>query len=144
MSKLKTAVERLLRIGPVEAMREDERAAGFRVVLPGDEPWLPSLDWHDDVTVSTDGKIVRIIAIRARKENDGAFSRLVTGIIRAGLTPVVIEPMLSMPGIMARWKWERREFGEGFTREEQWWPTTEWMARRAAKDFWDFTMSIGR
>lgn len=129
---LNAAMERLIRIGPTEAMREDEAAAGNALIQPGAVDWLPSIDWHDDVVVSTRGDLVRIIAIRARRLGTGAFSRMITGISKAGRIPVIVEPMFDMPAILERWGWSKQIVGHGFQREEQWRPTKAWLKARAA------------
>lgn len=117
------AIVRAVRIGPVEAMRQDECAAGHRVVKPGDVPWLSVSDWPDDITVSvTNKQEVRIVAIRARGPGFGAFSRLIAAIKVHGLTPVVVEPLTHMTDILKRWGWQSTSVGSGFTAEEQWRP----------------------
>lgn len=129
---LSDAMERLMRIGPVEAMLEDERAAGNAIIRPGTVDWFPTLDWPDDVVVSTRNELVRIVAIKARRPGNGAFSRMITGIAADGRTPLVVEPMFNMPGILSRWGWSRQVVGLGFEKEEQWRPTRAWLATRAA------------
>lgn len=129
---LSDAVDRLVRIGPVEAMREDERAAGNAIILPGMVDWLPALDWPEDIVVATRGRFVRIIAIKAKHPGTGAFSRMITGIAVAGRIPIIVEPMFDMPDILKRWGWSRRIVGSGFEKEEQWQPSRAWLAARAA------------
>lgn len=105
-----------------EIMREDEVAAGRRIILPGDTSWLPASDWPHDVVVSQDGREVRIIAIYARQPGQGAFRRMVDGIIAAGLVPVVIAPSQEMRATLKRWHWRCRYAGAGVHEEEQWRP----------------------
>lgn len=107
-----------------EIMREEERAAGRRVVLPGDEPWLSSDDWHPTVVVSIDKREVRLVAILALRPGSGAFSRTVAGIRSAGLLPVIVEPTREMRATLLRWGWSVRRSGVGFESEEQWRPGT--------------------
>ena len=130
---LSTAMERLIRIRPVEAMREDERASGFEPVLPGAVSWLSADDWPDDIVVSTKGRKVRIVAIKAKQIGKGAFSRLIGAIACAGLNPIVVEPLFDMPAILHRWNWKPRITGSGFEREESWRPNQRWLRERAAR-----------
>jgi hypothetical protein len=129
---LNAAMERLIRIGPSEAMREDERAMGFEPIRPGDCEWFSAADWNHKDVVSVRGREVRIVAIKATKVGVGAFSRMITGIARAGLTPIVVEPLFDMPDILQRWGWQRFEIGEGFEHQEIWKPRIGWLRARAA------------
>lgn len=107
-----------------ELMRDNERKAGFTPLIPGDAPWLPAGDWHDTVVVSTDHRQVRLVAILAKRPGNGAFRRLVAGIVAAGLKPVVVEPTDEMRKTLRRWGWRGRWHGHGFeTSEERWTPT---------------------
>lgn len=105
-----------------DMMRADETAAGRVVVRPGDRPWFSADDWDPTVVVSIDGKVVRLIAILARRQGYGAFRRLVTAIRNAGLTPCIICPTNEMRATMQRWNWRRRDVGDGIDREERWYP----------------------
>ena len=125
------AMERLIRIGPIEAMCEDERAAGFTPVKPGDVPWFSADDWPDDVVVSVKDREVRIVAIKAKERGKGALRRLIGAISYAGLTPIIVEPMFDMPAILKRWAWSKRVVGSGFQTEEQWRPDGRWLRERA-------------
>ncbi len=135
MSKIGAAVERALRLGPSTAMREDEKALGFTPILAGDHPWFPLEDWSLTDVVSIKGDCVRIVAIRAWYPKSGAFSRMITRIAKAGLRPIVVEPMLNdMPEILKRWGWSSKVIGDGFERQELWEPSAEWLASRASAD----------
>lgn len=103
-----------------EIMRQNERDAGYEPVLPGTAPWFSARDWRPTDVVSTDGKIVRIVAICARKPGSGAFRRMVNGIVAAGLEPVVIEPFPVMEAILTRWGWAGKLVGSGIDRYEEW------------------------
>ena len=105
-----------------DIMRANERAAGYRVVVPGDEPWLSAADWHSTITVSVDRHIVRLVAILANNPGSGAFRRTVRSIIAAGLTPCVIEPTHEMRTTLKRWNWKCKRKGCGLNSEEQWMP----------------------
>lgn len=109
-----------------EVMREDELLAGNAVILPGDFPWLPTADWHETIIVSQSGKEIRLIAILANEPGKGAFRRLVTGILEAGLVPVIVAPTTIMRETMKRWNWARRDVGKGWNHEEQWRPRKGW------------------
>ena len=111
-------ITRLIRIGPVAAMREDEILAGNTIICPGMVDWFSSLDWPEDVVVSQRLDVVRIIAIKATRPGSGAFSRMITGIAAARLMPVVVEPMFDMPLILKQWGWSGRIFGTGVDKEE--------------------------
>ena len=48
-----------------DIMRHEEFSHGYKVVKPGDEPWLPADDWDETSVVSINGKCVRLVAINA-------------------------------------------------------------------------------
>lgn len=124
-------IDRIFAVGPGDAMREAETAAGFYPVFPGEVPWLSPLDWPEDIVISVSRTHVRIVAFYALRPRCGAFSRLIDRIIDAGLTPVVIAPVgETMPAIMKRWGWKRRIRGDGWFAEDRWQPTRAWMAAR--------------
>lgn len=106
----------------VEIMRDDERAAGRTVVVPGDVPWLTTEDWHHSVVVSVDDKRARLVAIIANNPGTGALRRTVAGIVAAGLKPVIVEPTREMRETMKRWGWRRSAVGHGHLSEERWSP----------------------
>lgn len=109
-----------------EVMRQDEIDRGNVVVLPGSEPWFSADDWDETVTVSRDGKEIRLVAILAKTQGKGAFRRLVAGVIGAGLVPVIIAPTVNMRETMKRWHWAVRHVGSGWDHEEQWRPRKGW------------------
>jgi hypothetical protein len=131
MFDMDEVIRRLIIMGPSEAMKEDERAMGFTPVSPGEVPWLAVADWQPTGVISIKGKIVRIVAIKAIVPRTGAFSRLITGIAKAGLRPVVVEPMFDMPDILRRWGWSHRIIGSGKDRQEVWQPSLTWCEQRA-------------
>ena len=104
-SAIEELLHRVALLGAGEAMRQDERKKGYRIILPGDEPWLPRIDWPDNICISQSGNKVRIIAIYAREPGKGAFRRMIDGIKAAGLTPVVVCPFSHMEEILTRWGW---------------------------------------
>src|SRR5215469_10333833 len=83
------AVAKILSRGPEQVLRDDERALGFEPLKPGDRPWFPASDWDHTNVISIRGKVVRIVAIIAVRKGEGAFSRLITGIAKEGLIPIV-------------------------------------------------------
>lgn len=109
-----------------QTMRDDEEDADRDVILPGSQPWLSADDWDPTIVVSRQGREVRLIAILAKSPGHGAFRRTVTGIIDAGLTPVIISPTFMMQDTMKRWGWTPRHVGSGWDHEEQWRPRKGW------------------
>jgi hypothetical protein len=117
--------------GASNVMRDSEVARGYRPVFPGDFPWFPASEWPQDVVVSLDGNRVRIIAVYALNPGNGAFSRLITGIVRAGLIPTVVAPFSEMVDILTHWGWHRRIVGKTFNdRCDEWFPTRKWREQR--------------
>lgn len=109
-----------------EIMRDDEVQRGHKIIVPGDRPWLSKEDWVDSVTVSQSGREIRLVAILATRPGNGAFRRTVTGILDAGLVPVVVAPTREMRETMQRWNWFPRHVGSGWGHEEQWRPRKGW------------------
>lgn len=103
-------------------MRADEAAAGRKVVVPGDVPWLPAEDWDPTIVVSIDGRRVRLVAILAKNPGNGAFRRLVAAIEAAGLEPTIVCPTNEMRATVKRWGWKRRDVGRDWNHEELWYP----------------------
>jgi hypothetical protein len=133
MTDLNAAMERLMRIGPSEAMREDELTMGFTPIRPGEMPWFPAEDWSPGDVASIKRNRVRIVAIKAQRPGTGAFSRLITALAKAGMVPLVVEPMFAMPNILRRWGWKGFIVGNGIEKQEIWRPTLEWLQERALK-----------
>lgn len=104
-----------------EQMRDAERERGYRVVIPGEEPWLSADDWVESNVVSVDGAEVRLVAILAKRP--GSFRRLLGALASYGLRPVVVCPVGPiMPAIMKHLGWQMRTLGSGWDAEEQWRP----------------------
>lgn len=120
--QVEAAIDRIIRLGPSEAMRECERAVGNTVIRAGERPWFPADDWSPGDVVSIDGGEVRIVAIVAKRPRSGALSRMLCGITLAGLRPAIVEPMDDMVTILSRWGWEPSWAGEGFGRQAIWRP----------------------
>lgn len=121
------AVNDILEKGPTACMREREVARGYTLIPLGDRPWFQPADWYDNCVMSLDGKHVRIVGVSAKRIGTGAFSRLVEGIIRDGLQPVVVCPMGHMEAILTRWGWTKQHHSEG---ADHWFPTRKWKAGR--------------
>ena len=106
-------------------IRADESAKGYRVVRPGDAPWLSKEDWRETIVVSVDGERVRLVLIHAKQPGRGAFTRLVDAVRGAGLIPCVMSPTKQLEDTLKRWKswkWKRVERGVGMEREVWWEP----------------------
>jgi hypothetical protein len=131
MTDLDAAMERIFRLGPSEAMREDERAMGFTPILAGEYPWFPLEDWSLRDVVSIKGNCVRIVAIHAWHPKSGAFSRMITRLAKADMKPIVVEAMFDMPPILTRWGWTSKIIGDGFDQQEVWEPSDDWLKQRA-------------
>jgi hypothetical protein len=108
----------------------NEMQAGFRIVRPGQAPWLPLCDWHEDTIASTNQFRVRLVALIARDPGRGAFRRLVEAIQREGMVPVVVEPFNDLAQILTRWKWKHRLIGRGEFVHWVWYPRTPWKGRQ--------------
>lgn len=116
------AIFRMAELGPLECMRRDEIAMGHKLLKPGDVHWFKPDDWRD-TCLSRTGKTIRIVLVEARRPGRGAFSRLIRGIQRAKLTPVVLSPSDHLTAVLMKWGWTCRHVGEGFNAEEQWSPS---------------------
>jgi hypothetical protein len=133
IAELKAAVERAFEIGPYAYLSEGEESRGATLIAPGSVPWLSADDWPYDIVVSQLGKDVRIVAIYSPNPGQGAFSRLVTAIAKAGLRPVVVCPTNHMRAICERWGWKEQIVGSTFDdREDRLIPKRQWLKRRAA------------
>jgi hypothetical protein len=120
--------------GSGNVMRQGEIDKGRKLVAVGDCPWIPASDWFHDAVVSLHRDRVRIVAVHALNQGSGAFSRMITGIVKAGLHPVVIAPFDDMQQILERWGWHHRIVGTAFEdRYDEWWPTRKWKDLRTRK-----------
>lgn len=113
--------------GGVEAMMVNHEARLGNTIFDGDAQWWIAEDFTDRCILSTRGKIVRIIAIEAKRPGTGAFRRLIIRICKSGLTPVVVAPLGLMEFIMKRWGWGQQIIGSGDARIVQYRPTKKWM-----------------
>lgn len=122
-----------LALGPGNVMRRDETAKGHKVVWPGEADWFVTGDWLDDAVVTTVpfSPIVRIVAIVAARPSTGAFSRMIRGICKSGLVPVVVCPFPDMEEILKKWGWEHSTEGDGFDSVDCWTPPASFIAERS-------------
>ncbi len=112
-------------------MCDDEQAKGFIPVKTGSTDWLPASDWPEDVVITQKDNVIRIVAFYALQPGNGAFRRLVDGIIHAGLRPVVVAPTREMQETLRRWNWRQRFIGTTFQDiEEQWFPQRKFIEQR--------------
>lgn len=133
-AQIMETVERCLRMGTVAAMTATEIEKGYTPIRVGEADWLPVKDWQDNAIVSMDGRKVRIVAVIAKEQGRGAFSRLVTNIIKSGLQPVVVCPFSQMESILERWNWRKKIVGSTYEDvEEQWFPMRKFVESRRAQ-----------
>jgi hypothetical protein len=104
---------------------EDEEVARGAVILPLGTTTpirFTEDDWKAGI-ISCKGSEIRIVAIMAKRQRDGAFTRLLASIAGAGLKPVVIAPMGPvMIALMHRWRWVKTVKGKGYHACEEWRP----------------------
>lgn len=128
-----STIDRCFEIGAGNAMREEESAKGYTPLKLGDKPWLKVDDWLDDVVMSLDGNRVRIIALIAKQQGAGTFSRMITAIIQDDLKPIVIAPFAQMEGILRAWDWRQVIKGDTFyDRVDEWFPQRKFIEHRKA------------
>jgi hypothetical protein len=109
-------------------LRIKEVDKGYRLATP-DDKWLNHDEWINHV-ISVNGNKVRIVILLAKERHTGAFRRLVTNVIEAGLVPEIVAPLFDMPLILAWWGWKENTRGSDFESFEDYWtPTKEWIAR---------------
>jgi hypothetical protein len=89
-----------------------EIAQGFAIVRPGEAAWLPLEDWHPFSIASTDGKRVRLVALQAQHEGEGALRRCIAAIRAARLQPVIVEPFDRLEQSLKRWGWRHRRLAD--------------------------------
>jgi hypothetical protein len=83
--------------------------------------------WEEYCIIARRGKDIRLISLFAKNPGNGAFRRLVLGIITAGYRPVVVEPLFGMESTMRRWGWSHQQVGRGLSHEDLYIPTKRWM-----------------
>lgn len=90
-------------------LKREERKAGWLTIAPGDVPWMPEEEWDGSSVVSVRGNVVRFILLRAANPGTGAFTRMIEGLLSAGLTPHVIEPTREFAAALRRRGWVRQD-----------------------------------
>src|SRR5262249_20061200 len=120
-----------------EQMRAWERQRGDLVI---EAAWLCQEDWANHV-ISRRGNYVRLVLLDAAEPGQGAFTRLIDGILDAGLKPVVVEPLFeTMPAIMQKWGWVK-QIKHG---EERWQPPAKtWRETQMLALFQPCTVTYG-
>lgn len=112
---------------PVAAITQAETARGYRVIRPGDAPWLPAADWKPASVASIDGSTVRLVLLDAIEPGTGALTRCLAMIALHGLTPAVIDPTRELAATLTRRGWTGRQVGSTFEdRETVWRPSEGW------------------
>jgi hypothetical protein len=116
----------LLALGGGSTLLDDicglETRKGFKVVRPGDVPWLPRSDWKKSSICSIDDDRVRIVLIEAHYQKTGAFTRLIAALAERRLNPVVVEPHGRLAAKLKSWGWKHRRHGLGDDVENIWYP----------------------
>jgi hypothetical protein len=83
--------------------------------------WLNPDDWNKFI-ISQDGNRIRLILLDAKVPGNGAFTRLIEGIKKAGLVPVVCEPLGRLTEWCRKHGYRPRKIGKGEHRHEVWYP----------------------
>ena len=97
-----------------------ELAQGFKII--NEAEWLDWDDWSDYSIFSADGPRIRLVAIEAKKQGTGAFTRLIAKITDAGLVPVLVMPNRSLVDWCMRHDYRSRRIGKGSFSHEVWYP----------------------
>jgi hypothetical protein len=101
-------------------MRNTEMAQGFTIVADAD--WLDWDDWTQWTIISQDTKRARLVALEAKNPGNGAFTRLIDAIWRAGLVPVLVEPNQLLIDWCHRHQFRKRTIGNKNYRHDIWYP----------------------
>jgi len=88
-----------------------EWARGARAVL--DAEWLDWRDWESESIFTREGDRIRLVLLCAKNPGHGALTRLVDGIERAGLLPVMVEPSERLAAWCRKRHWKARMVGRG-------------------------------
>jgi hypothetical protein len=101
-----------------------EEDAGRKTIWPHHKrrpKWFEASDWRQWPVLSYDNRELHIVAIHSARQ--GALRRLLDGAAKAGLTPVIVEPIGHiMPALVRKWGWQMTISGEGWDRREEWRP----------------------
>lgn len=103
-------------------MLECEARDGRAPIWPHSAPaWLRPQDWIGWPVLSIANGELHIVAVLSA--GLGGLTRLIQGARAAGLSPVIVEPMGVMPGVLRRWGWQCTVIGDGWDRREEWRPS---------------------
>jgi hypothetical protein len=81
--------------------------------------WLNNDDWRE-IIATRDHRRVRLVLLDAKQPGTGAFTRLIAGITKAGLVPVIVEPNKTLTDWCVRHGYRMRIIGKGKDRHEVW------------------------
>lgn len=108
---------------PSQAIADSERASGFRVIKPGEAPWLPAKDWNEGTVCSIDGMYARLVLIDAKMPGTGALTRTLAAIKADRLIPCIVDPTRELAATLSRRGWKSKQHGSTFEdRETRWTP----------------------
>jgi hypothetical protein len=102
-------------------LRRMEIEQGFSII--SEASWYNKDDWHPRTIISQDGKKVRLVALQARRSQEGAFSRLIGNLWKADLMPVLVEPNQTLIDWACRHNFRERRINGKY-------PHTVWHPRR--------------
>ena len=103
----------------VQRLTASEREQGFSIV--GEAQWLNRDDWFT-ILVSQDRNRVRLVLLDAKQPGQGAFTRLISGIFRCNLIPVIVEPNDLLKQWCYRHDFRSKRIGKGAYRHLIWYP----------------------
>ena len=100
-------------------LRRMEQEQGFELIE--NAPWLNRAEWRE-IIVSRHSRRIRLVLLDARYPGKGAFTRLIEGITKAGLVPVLVEPSQSLIDWCHRHDYRPRNVGKNCFKQEVWYP----------------------
>ena len=103
-----------------DRMRMCEVRQGFSIL--SEAAWLDWNDWDRWTIISQDNKRVRLVALQAKHPGHGAFTRLIDGIFKSGLIPVLVEPNQILIDWCRRNQFRKRTIGRKEFRHDVWYP----------------------
>jgi hypothetical protein len=103
-----------------DKMRMAEVRQGFSIVT--EARWFNRDEWTPYTIVSQDKTRVRMVALEAKAPGNGAFTRLISGIWKSGLVPVLVEPNQTLVDWCHRHQFRKRTIGNKEYRHDIWYP----------------------
>ena len=104
-----------------DLMRQDEVLQGFQIISQA--KWLDWNDWDRHTIISMDHNRVRLVALQAKVPGQGAFTRLIDALDKAGLVPVLVEPNQTLIDWCHRHFYRKRTLNKGRKyQHEVWYP----------------------